>query len=89
MSLKLSNKSALAASLGRAPGYISAMQRAGYRMQYGTLTTLSHALCWLAAHPDFRACHQYARKTPPPPRPLTDHPAATSDMCGEPALTNG
>jgi hypothetical protein len=57
--MKVLNKTKLAHEMGRGPGYISAMVRAGYRMQYGTLTTLRHALQWLAAHPDFRQTDVY------------------------------
>ncbi len=52
--MELLNKSQLATELGRARGYISAMVASGYQCQYGTRTTLSHALRWLAANPDFR-----------------------------------
>ena len=46
--MKLLNKSQLAAELGRTPTYISGMIRCGYQMKFGTKTTLSHALDWLA-----------------------------------------
>ena len=52
--MELLNKSQLAEKLGRGRGYISAMGASGYVCQYGTRTTLSHALRWLAANPDFR-----------------------------------
>lgn len=58
----LLNKKALAEVLDHAPGYVSAMIRAGYRMQYGTQTSLQHALSWLEENPNFRASHQYPRK---------------------------
>ncbi len=40
----LLNKKKLAEALGRSPGYISAMIKAGYRMRYGMQTSLPHAL---------------------------------------------
>ncbi|MGA7214786.1 MAG: hypothetical protein WBX20_11290 [Terrimicrobiaceae bacterium] len=41
--MNLLNKSSLATELGRCRCYVSAMVRFGYRMQYGTRTTLHHA----------------------------------------------
>jgi len=66
--MNLLNKSTLAEALNHAPGYVSAMLRAGYRMRYGTSTDLHHALTWLESHPEFRSSHQYPRvsKKPPP-----------------------
>jgi hypothetical protein len=57
------NGKTLAAQLGRSPGYIAAMKSAGYTFTHGTRTLLSHALKWLAAHPNFRATG-YRRNLP-------------------------
>ena len=63
----LLNIKQLADHLGRSRGYVTAMKRAGYRMHYGTKTTLDHALKWLEENPEFRT---------------TDHIRShTSDIC--------
>ena len=46
--MQLLNKSQLAEQLGRCPTYVSGMVRCGYRMKFGSKTTLKHALAWLA-----------------------------------------
>jgi len=46
--MNLLNTKQLAEALGRTATYVSGMVRRGYRMKYGTKTTLSHALAWLA-----------------------------------------
>lgn len=46
--MQLLNKSQLAEQLGRCPTYVSGMVRCGYRMKFGSKTTLKHALSWLA-----------------------------------------
>ncbi len=46
-SMNLLNKKQLAEEMGRSATYVSGMVRQGYRMKYGTKTTLSHALAWL------------------------------------------
>lgn len=63
--ISLLNKSQLAAQMGRDPTYVSAMCRMGYAMQYGTKTTLRHALNWLMANPDFRVSSAYPSMLPP------------------------
>jgi len=57
--MNLLNKSSLATELGRSRCYVSAMIRSGYRMQYGTRTTLRHALRWLEEHSDFVTTEVY------------------------------
>lgn len=52
----------LAHALGRGHNYVWSMKRAGYRMQYGSRTTLAHALAWLEANPDFRDNRDLRRK---------------------------
>ena len=52
--LLLLNVKELAWQMGRSRGYVTAMKRAGYRMQYGTKTTLDHALKWLEENQGFR-----------------------------------
>ena len=47
----------------RSSGYVSAMKAAGYVFAYGPYTTLSHALKWLAANPDFRTT-RYRQRVP-------------------------
>ena len=57
------NGKTLAAKLGRSPGYVAAMKSGGYPFTHGTRTLLSHALNWLAQHPDFRVTG-YRRNAP-------------------------
>lgn len=53
----------LAAALGRAAGYVSAMRRSGFVMP-GGMATPDEALDWLRRHPEFRRRLIY----PPKPR---------------------
>ena len=48
-------------ALGRSEFYVYAMKKAGYVMQYGTQTTLDHALAWLEANPGFRTTRAYRK----------------------------
>jgi hypothetical protein len=57
--IRLLSKGQLAEQLGRDPTYVSAMVRQGYKMQYGTRTTLRHALGWLKDNPTFRVSDAY------------------------------
>ena len=52
----------LAAALKKSVWYVTAMRAAGYRFLYGTMTTLEHALAWLAENPHFRST-EYAERT--------------------------
>lgn len=79
----LLKKHQLAAALGRSPGYVSAMVRAGFVMRYGMTTTKASALNWLAENPSFRASHHYPRKTQQPLRQPTSPAASTAGMSGE------
>ncbi len=58
---RLLNVQALAKALGRSEFYVYAMKKAGYGMQYGTRTTLDHALAWLEANPGFRTTRVYRK----------------------------
>lgn len=51
----------LASALGKSPTYVTAMKHAGYEFTHGTMTTLESAHAWLAAFPQFRACHYLAQ----------------------------
>jgi len=55
----LLKKGELAAAMGREATYVSGMIRAGYKMLYGTQTTLKHALAWRAENPNFRLVDAY------------------------------
>ncbi len=59
---RLLNVQSLAKALGRSQFYVCAMKKAGYVMQYGTQTTLDHALAWLEANPDFRTTRAYRKE---------------------------
>jgi hypothetical protein len=57
------NSKTLASQMGRSPGYVAAMKAGGYVFTHGTRTLLSHALNWLAEHPEFRTTG-YRQKAP-------------------------
>jgi hypothetical protein len=56
------NSKELAAQLRRSAWFVSAMKAGGYRFAFGTLTTLEHALSWMAANPDFRSTEYATQK---------------------------
>jgi hypothetical protein len=56
------NTQELAAAIRRSEFYVYAMKKAGYVMQYGTRTTLDHALAWPEANPGFRTTRVYRRR---------------------------
>lgn len=58
----------LAAALKKSVWYVSAMRAAGYQFAFGTMTTLQHALDWLAANPHWRST-EYAAQTHKRSRP--------------------
>lgn len=58
----LLNGARLAERLGRAPAYVTAMRRAGYKFPYPGRTTLAHALAWLRACPEFVASHYLSKE---------------------------
>jgi len=60
--MKILNKSQLAAELGRSRGYVTAMCAAGYEMEFGTTTTVNHALRWLRTNRDFRSTGFWNRR---------------------------
>lgn len=62
---ELLNKRELAELMKRSRGYITSMIAGGYRMRYGTRTTLEHALTWLEENPDFRSTEFFKRRTAP------------------------
>ena len=82
----LLNKSKLAESLGRSRGYITAMIAAGYEMEYGSFTTVGHALRWLKANRSFRSTGYWSRKVLSG-TPSGRAPQAAGKPC-EPLLTN-
>jgi hypothetical protein len=85
--MKILNKSQLAESLGRSRGYVTAMVTGGYEMEFGTTTTLPHALAWLRANRDFRSTGFWSR------RGLSGTPSnrarLTADKPCEPQHSNG
>lgn len=85
MKKRLLNGRQLGEEMGQSPGYVSAMKEWGYEFEFGTKTTLAHALRWRRRNKDFRttAYHRAHR------RPPGDVLAAPSNRSGEPAHSNG
>lgn len=85
MKVQLLNKKSLAAAMGRGPAYVTAMCAAGYAMEFGTRTTLRHALNWLRANPQFRTVeyHLAHRGTKGRKSPGQDPQPATADKSCE------
>lgn len=52
---RLLNMKQLSATLGVSYDYVKDMSRMGFELPYGGMTTLTHALNWINANPDFRA----------------------------------
>lgn len=57
--MTLLNSKKLAKFLMRAPSYVSAMKRAGFRMTHGMRTDPQAALDWLKDNPGFRTDQSY------------------------------
>lgn len=69
--MKLLNCTELAEELGYSTSYVSAMKSVGYKMLYGTKTTLAHALKWKEENHMFRSSDYFSRhrrKLPNPSR---------------------
>lgn len=58
---RLLNCKQIAAEMGRAPTYISAMKAAGYKMKYPGRDVMENVLAWLEAHPDFKSTEYFRR----------------------------
>jgi hypothetical protein len=81
----LLNGNQLAESIGRGVTYVTAAKAAGYRFQYGTMTTRRHFLAWLAENPHFRVTgyvKKHSRKKPEHGSPLH---GLLASMAGKPA----
>lgn len=85
MKARLLNGTQLAEQMGKNPGFVSVMKKSGYVFQYGTQTTLAHALAWRKLNPNFRTTSYYRahRRLP------GDEKAATAGKSGELAHSNG
>ncbi len=59
MRKRLLNGRQLAEEMGQSPGYVSAMKQQGYIFEFGTKTTLAHALRWRRQNKDFRTTGYY------------------------------
>lgn len=55
----LLNGRQLAEEMGQSPGFVSVMKAAGYVFEFGTKTTLAHALKWRRQNKDFRTTSYY------------------------------
>jgi hypothetical protein len=75
--IELLKKGELANAMGASPGYVSGMIRKGYKMEYGTRTTLEHALAWRAANPNFRLVDAYPSMVSKPK--TSGHPCKRSN----------
>jgi hypothetical protein len=53
------NARQLAEAMGQNPGFVSAMKWAGYEFEFGTTTTLKHALNWRRKNKHFRTTGYY------------------------------
>jgi hypothetical protein len=53
------NGKQLAEAMGQSEGFVSAMKASGYVFEYGTKTTLAHALRWRSRNKDFRTTGYY------------------------------
>jgi len=76
---------ALARAMGKSAYYVCAMKAAGYVFEYGTETTLAHALSWRRAHPDFRSSsyrHRHLRQRAPVAVEFSDADAAVNAVNG-------
>lgn len=56
---RLINGRQLAEEMGQGAGFVSAMKSAGYEFEFGTKTTLAHALRWRRQNKDFRTTGYY------------------------------
>jgi hypothetical protein len=72
----LINLRGLASRMNTSYDYVKDMKKMGFELPYGGMTTLSHALNWINANPDFRADARLLKlsnrpKHPARPQPLT------------------
>ena len=84
----LLNGKQLARSIGRGVTYVTAAKAAGYRFQYGTMTTRRHFLAWLSENPHFRVTgyvKEHSRKKPGHGSPLHGLLASIVGKSGAPA----
>lgn len=85
MKTDLLNCKTLAERMGQGPGYVSAMKAAGYSFEFGTKTTLKHALRWRRRNPDFRTTAYYRAHRE---QPADDSGGSANKSC-EPVHSNG
>lgn len=86
MKKRLLNGRQLAEEMGQSRGFVSAMRNEGYVFEFGTKTTLAHALRWRRQHKDFRTTAYYRRGRQ---QPVGDGLAVPSNKSGELAHSNG
>jgi len=85
---RLLNGKQLGESIGRGVTYVTAAKAAGYRFQYGTMTTRRHFLQWLAENPHFRVTgyvKEHSRKKQGHGSPLRGLLASIAGKSGAPA----
>jgi hypothetical protein len=82
---RLLNGRQLAVEMGTGEGFVSAMKAHGYVFEFGTQTTLAHALRWRRQHKDFRTTGYYRAHR----QQNGDAPVAPSNKSGEPVHSNG
>ena len=85
---KLMNLKSLAERLGVSYDYVKDMKKMGFELPYGGMTTLSHALRWLNANPNFREDARIL-KTSGCLSNLRHHPRQSSGKFDSPQLKRG
>lgn len=85
MKKRLLNGRELAEEMGQSPGFVSAMKEKGYEFEFGTKTTLAHALRWRRQNKGFRTTAYYREHRQQPGDVL----AVPSNKSGELAHSNG
>lgn len=75
----------LAEAMGQSEGFVSAMKAGGYVFEFGTKTTLAHALRWRGKNKGFRTTGYYRAHRQRP----DDVQAAPLDKSCELAHSNG
>jgi hypothetical protein len=85
---KLLNLRGLASRMEVSYDYVKDMKKMGFELPYGGMTTLTHALNWINANPDFRADARILKLSDRPKHhEHRQHPAA--GKCDAPLLKRG
>lgn len=85
MNKRLLNGRQVAEAMGQGSGFVSAMKAQGYVFEFGTKTTLAHALRWRRQNKGFRTTGYYRAHR----RQIDDDPAGSANKSCEPVHSNG